>query len=225
MKDRQYTVYMHVQKDNKKTYIGITYHSNPNLRWRNGKGYKNSIRFKNAILKYGWDSFLHIILCKNTTKERAIIIEKHFISIYKKLNLSYNIGEGGEGSESFSEETKEKLSKYTPWIKGKHHTKEARKLISEALKKRERTKETNLKISTSNKGHPYYPLTSEGRERIIKLQSKPVLQYTKDGKFIKEFNSAVEAERFLNVKGGHVSSCCTGKRKTAYGYKWCFKIS
>ena len=38
-----------------------------------------------------------------------------------------------------------------------------------------------------------------------------------------EFPSATEAERLLGVKGKHISCCCNGKRKTAYGYKWSYK--
>lgn len=61
-----------------------------------------------AALKYGWDTFSHVILCK-TTKERACLLEQSFIKLYKSRGLSYNIGLGGEGTESFSDETKEKL--------------------------------------------------------------------------------------------------------------------
>ena len=56
-----YTVYCHINKVNGKTYVGIT-SSAPELRWKNGEGYKNCRKFYNAILKYGWDNFYHIIL-------------------------------------------------------------------------------------------------------------------------------------------------------------------
>lgn len=226
MKDIKYTVYIHAYKGSNKTYVGITHHKDPRKRWGSkGVRYNHSIKFMRAINKYGWDSFEHIVLCR-TTKERAVLIERTLISAYKRKNLSYNTAEGGEGAESVSEETKKKLSMYTPWIKGRHHTEESRKLISEAGKKRgRRSEETKLKISKANMGHPYYKLTEEGRKVLIEKQNKPVLQFNKNGEFIREFSSAVEAERFLNAKGSHISCCCTGKRKTAYGYKWRFKNS
>ena len=48
----------------------------------------------------------------------------------------------------------------------------------------------------------------------------PVLQLDSNDNIINRFSSASEAERHLNGKGSHISCCCLGKRKTAYGYKW-----
>jgi hypothetical protein len=55
--------------------------------------------------------------------------------------------------------------------------------------------------------------------------SKPVYQYTLDGQFIKEYPSTHEVERQTGFSHTNISACCLGKygRKTAYGYKWCYK--
>ena len=58
-----YTVYMHISPSNKR-YIGIT-STKIEERWRNGKGYKHNKHFTNAINKYGWDNFEHIIIAKD----------------------------------------------------------------------------------------------------------------------------------------------------------------
>lgn len=47
-------------------------------------------------------------------------------------------------------------------------------------------------------------------------------QYTKDKKLIKVWDNGAEASRELNINGGHISSCCNNKRKTAGGYIWRF---
>ena len=60
----KYTVYMHEHRENNKRYIGITC-QNPQKRWGNGKNYKPSSYFRNAIDKYGWDMFRHEILYTN----------------------------------------------------------------------------------------------------------------------------------------------------------------
>ena len=51
---------------------------------------------------------------------------------------------------------------------------------------------------------------------------KKVNMYTLDGTFIRQFDSLKEAKIFLNkpITEAHISQCCNGIRKTAYGYKW-----
>lgn len=53
--------------------------------------------------------------------------------------------------------------------------------------------------------------------------SKPVFQYTLDGELIAEYPSASEAARQINKAKTHISDCCLGKLKSAYGYKWQYK--
>ena len=53
--------------------------------------------------------------------------------------------------------------------------------------------------------------------------SKPVLQYTKDGIFIKEWRSTHDVERNLGFDQGYISSCCNGKFKWAYSFVWKYK--
>ena len=49
---------------------------------------------------------------------------------------------------------------------------------------------------------------------------RPVLQYSLEGKFIKRYESAGEAERLNSISRSKVGECCRGKRKTAGGYIW-----
>lgn len=51
-------------------------------------------------------------------------------------------------------------------------------------------------------------------------KSKPVIQYTLDGEFVKEWCSIREIERVLGYSHGNISSCCLGKQKTAYKSIW-----
>ena len=92
-----YTVYMHISPSNKK-YIGVT-GKNVNDRWRNGTGYRGQKYFYNAIQKYGWDNFEHIILNNHLSKEEAYLLESKYISEYSSNNheYGYNISSGGIG--------------------------------------------------------------------------------------------------------------------------------
>lgn len=60
------------------------------------------------------------------------------------------------------------------------------------------------------------------------LTSIPVLQYSLNNEFIKEFPSISEAVRYLNCpnRGSgikNISRSCNNRTSTAYGYKWKFK--
>lgn len=55
-----------------------------------------------------------------------------------------------------------------------------------------------------------------------KVFFRPILQYTTDDVFIKEWPNIVSAERELNIKNG-IGKCCKGKQKTAGGFKWKYK--
>ena len=50
--------------------------------------------------------------------------------------------------------------------------------------------------------------------------TKNVNQYTLDGKFIATYSSCAEVARVLKKRHESIWSCCNGKQKTAYGYKW-----
>lgn len=55
-----------------------------------------------------------------------------------------------------------------------------------------------------------------------KAISKLVLQFTKNGEFVKEWPSMHQIERELGFYNCNISQCCNGKRKTAHGYVWKF---
>lgn len=60
-------------------------------------------------------------------------------------------------------------------------------------------------------------------ERIGDSQSKPIFQYSKSGDFIREWKSAREVERVLDIYNTGIIACCKGKRKSAGGFVWRYK--
>ena len=106
-----FTIYVHVNKTNGKMYIGQTCQDNLNDRWNNGLGYKGCTRFYNAIQKYGWDCFEHIVIFTNLSSDMANIIEEELIQKYETTDdrYGYNIKFGGNNMKHL-EETKEKIS-------------------------------------------------------------------------------------------------------------------
>lgn len=148
-----YCVYMHINKINGKRYIGQTIQQdNPNHRWNNGKGYINNKYFTNAIQKYGWDNFEHIIIQENLTKEEADELEDLNILFFNTMNnnFGYNLKRGGSCGtlseeakqkfrESFTEQVRQKMSESH---KGKPSFKKGTKL----------SEKTKQQISNSLKG-------------------------------------------------------------------------
>lgn len=57
-------------------------------------------------------------------------------------------------------------------------------------------------------------------ERKAISRSKPVIQYDMQGNFIRKWLSATEVERQMGYFNQNIQTCCQGKRKTAYGFKW-----
>lgn len=147
--DNKYYVYMHKNKINGKVYIGKT--NNFKRRWRcNGISYKpdkdkNQNRpFWNAICKYGWDNFEHIILFEGLTDAEACEKEKELIIKYdsRKKEYGYNVAEGGNGGKIYKEHPK--------GFKGHKHDERTRKIQSETMKK-----VNELGLNTNWKdGHP-----------------------------------------------------------------------
>ena len=86
----------------------------------------------------------------------------------------------------------------------------------------------NKRISEKHKGVLF---SEEHKKKLSKAltnrsdKSKPVLQIDKNtNEVIAVFPSAAEAGRQLGFKtNGHISECCKGKYKQAYGYIWRYK--
>lgn len=225
----KYIVYKITNSINHKVYIGITKFNNPNNRWKNGFGYRKNSLISKAIKKYGWSLFSKEVLHDNLSKEAACAFEIKYIKEYKNLNLSYNIGNGGEGSNSVSETTKEKLRQYKgekASMYGKKHSKESIEKIRKGSIGRPVSLKTRQKISEANKkynGMRGKTHTEKVRKQVSERFSIPVLQYTLQGEFIKEYPSITQAQLELNIISNHIGCCCIGRRKTCSGFIWKYK--
>ena len=83
-----------------------------------------------------------------------------------------------------------------------------------------KTKETKNKISQSLMGHI---VTEETKNKLRLSNSKPVIQFTKEGTFVAEYESALVAKNITGIDNGCIGYCCLGKLKSAGGFKWTYK--
>ena len=177
--DKIWYVYMHINKINNKKYIGISSEENPNRRWKNGFGYKQQIFFR-AIQKYGWENFEHKIIFTDLTEKEAKLKEQELISEYQSnnplygynrskggddlpektpelcekisnsLKEYYNTKEGQERKKLISQQRKEYYTSHEAPFKGKHHTEETKKLMSEKAKQRKPNRSISIKMLDEN---------------------------------------------------------------------------
>ena len=246
--NKTYYVYKHTNRVNGKVYIGIT-SQKPRDRWDSGWGYQKNKHFWDAIQKYGWDSFDHEILFSELTPEEAFKKEQELIAEYDSRNYKkgYNCSTGGEsGAVGCSGErhhmygkhhTLESKAKISASKKGIPYSPERYSAFLENLDRnelRERayrtivgynkgkhwSEEVKRKIAKSNLGQKR---SDETRKLIGASRKKSVLQFSRDGEFIKEWDCAKTAAIELNIQAGHISKVCKGQRKTAGGFIWHYK--
>lgn len=234
MEEKKYCVYLHKNKINGKVYIGQTC-QNPNKRWDNGRGYETSPKFYNAILKYGWDNFEHIILQDNLSQFEANELEFKLIQLYQSQNddYGYNITSGGSNF-SHSEETKKKIGiSNSIALKGHKMSEEQKQLLSQLFSGegnpfygRHHSEETKQKISEHRKGknigkdHPMFG-KHHSEEELQKMSDN---RKSKGGKKVKCINTGeifttmMDAARWCGLKNASsIGQVCnhTGKQKTA----------
>lgn len=220
----EYYVYMHVNKINGKRYIGITKQI-PEKRWANGTHYSNNKHFHNAILKYGWDNFEHIILYSSLIKEEACKMEVELIKEYNTTNqeYGYNLDSGGSAPQH-SQETKDKIRKKITGIKRSDQTKEKIRKASIGNKNclgRKASEETREKIRKVKTGIKYKKRTEEQLAKARQSQRHKMKQVLCVELGI-VFDSVTDASNFVNGSQGTLSWTLFGKRETAYGYHWKF---
>ena len=82
-----------------------------------------------------------------------------------------------------------------------------------------------LRFIIEKKENEYIPKGHKGPRPDLKGKgAKPVIQYSKNGDFICEYPSVIDAAKTFGKKNSSdITTCCKGKIKAAYGYIWRYK--
>jgi hypothetical protein len=84
-------------------------------------------------------------------------------------------------------------------------------------------------VANKNLDIRYYDLEYDSQYKCIRDikkvngNSKPIIQLSIDGDFIRNWNSAACVAKEYEWSSSLIISCCKGLRKTAYKYKWIYK--
>lgn len=220
---------------NGKRYIGQSI--DIYARWTNHKTELNRNRHNNEKLQNSWnkhgsDNFNFYIL-KTTVPGELDALEKYYIDLYDTYVNGYNKDFGGSTRRLFSDESKEKMRRshkslpiYQINLDG-----EIVKLWSGAAEasKKLGIGQANIHKCLVHKRWIYYGhiwlFVSEydtfdlSEYKIRETRTKQVAQATLDGKVIKVWDGAYQAEEFGFSSSG-IALCCKGKRKSHKGYMW-----
>lgn len=196
-----FIIYEHISPSNK-IYVGITC-QNPNIRWGyKGANYLHKVQdkykqplFANAINKYGWNNFQHIIIASNLGPQTAKNMEKDLIAFNKAKGESYNLADGGDGHFGYIMSEERKLQQSID-RKGKALSQQWKEHVVEALQ--------------------------NNRDSIAKKHRKPVVQLSIDGEYLNTYASGKEASQHTGVDASFIAGCCRGKYRTAGNFIWLY---
>ena len=210
MKNNVYIYSLKDPRDYQIKYIGKTIDVNRrrkehNQIHRNRRSKKNSWIIH--LIENGMQPIMEVL--EECDVANWVEREMYWIRYYKELGFDLkNMTLGGESNNGYV------------------FTKEDRLKQSKSQKRRHKTtpfsKETRKKLSKKAKK------TLNGLDNL-KLGSKksqiPIIQKTKDGNIIKEWESLQQAADELGIERSNISHCLRGRIKTSGGFKWEYKTS
>jgi hypothetical protein len=227
-------VYKHTRLDNNEIfYIGIGLNSEDNYKRAFDKYGRNRI-WNNIVKK---TPFIVDILFDNICWEDACNKEIELINFYgRKINKTgtlCNLTEGGEGFRlGHNQESKIKIREFFKdktydELHGKNAEKEKEKRREgvkkywDSLTDEERKKRSE---KASSKMKEFYKTNHSKRfGKPAPQQYKPILQYTIEGEFIREWDSTKSASFELGIRNSSISNNLHNKQKTAGGFIFKFK--
>ena len=214
-----YKIYVHIFP-NGKLYIGQTRQTLVNRFGKSGCNYKGCVRLYEAIKEFGWDNIIHLLLFDNLSSEIADILEIELIKKYKTydINYGYNMTLGGKDGVY-----KKKCYQYD--INGIFICEYEN--ISIAVEKYGYGIYQCLTNSTlsaygylwsyeEHKNIPKYNRKNNG----IPSRNRPVYMYDFNGKYLKSYDSIVQAEKDTGIPTYRITSCINGQTKSAGGFLW-----
>lgn len=155
---------------------------------------KNYRSLVGAVREYPKSQWEYILLC-TCPKSVLDVCERFYISHFDSMNpqKGYNNESGGNLGKTASISAKQKMSTSST---GKKHSEETKRKITEWL---------------------------VGKCGDDSRAAKAVLQYEKDGTFVKRYASILEAAASVGVHFSAISNCLRGKTKSSAGFLWAFE--
>lgn len=198
--------------------------------WGSGKAVKM------AIKKYGQESFKKEIIVKGDFNQNLINeLEKHYIQLYNTITpFGYNLNIGGDATGRLLK----RINQYDlegNLIKVWKSIREIRKnnftnTVLFCTRGCRLTYKNNIwlydgdsiqeRISLLNQSKELIKIATKNRKRPVSVNKKStivnILQYTKEGIFVKKWNNCKEIVNTLHINGDSIYRCLAGKRDITY---------
>ena len=241
-------IYITTNHVNGRQYIGQKKYDKSG-KWKKYLG--SGIVLKRAIKKYGESNFSKEIIEECETKEALDDREKYWIDYYNAVDSDdfYNIAFGGDGGNTIAGYSEEQMEQYKEYKRNLHKatapkgelcatSKLTEKQVLEIIK-RLKNNDFNLDIANDYKvsaetindirNHKTWKSLTENiifddiSSRKRPRGTKPVVQYSEDGKYIATYKSAREVQKETGISYKLISSVCNGSKRIAHGYIWRFE--
>lgn len=209
-----YVVYKHTDPHGL-VYIGLTKRQ-PSRRFDFGRGYRHNRRFTEAIGRFGWDNFSHIILAEGLTREEAEALEEQYINDYKSTDpiYGYNVHSGGRYGRGMSDEGRRHLSQ----LMSGDNNPTCR--LGHPFQGKKHTVESKHKMSVAASARTGRIVSPETRRKIQSVQVKRACVDLETGVVYESIHEAAAATGLTATK---ICAVCRGRRKSAGGKRWAYK--
>ena len=228
-------IYLITNNINGKKYIGQS--RNLVKRWNHHKDEarhnRSTLLIHNAMREYGIDNFSFDILLECPI-DMLDVWESDMIRLYDTFAPNgYNIRDGKKGiTEEERLKSSERMKENNPMknpdiaervrnkLKGTHHNRVTEYQI-EVTKKRMKENNPMKNPEVAKKVSMKITGRKQDKERVIRNSKHTnILQFSKDGKFIKKWDLVSDITKELGVDHCCIYAVLNGKRKTAGGYIW-----
>jgi len=223
-----------------KVYIGQSWNIQERFNQYKKLHCKRQRKLYNSFLKYGIENHKFEIIHELPNDIEQCILDTYeilYIAQYRECGVELlNLKEGGCQGGKCSDETKQKLKEsgkkrkdleiLKKRMKNRIISEETLKKMSDSQKGRiisldsiKKGIETKIRNGTTGKG--IKKQTKESKEKIRQSRKIPISQFTKDGIWIKNWDSSEDASTNLKIQRTSITDCCRKYRsKTAGGFIW-----
>lgn len=214
-------IYCHIFP-NKKRYIGQTSNSLSKRFGKNGSGYSRNPLIWKAILKYGWENVIHVILEEGDwTKDEINKKEQFYISKFNTLCPNgYNLTPGGEIASwgvkpviQIDRISLKPIQKFGTLYEAAIAVKGSPECICQCCKRKIRTANNYCWCYEEEFNEQWKPVENKftKRPRIYCLENNTI------------YNSPIEAANELKVYATKIREVCKGKLISTHGYHFCYE--